>query len=327
MATIRIATFNVENMLVRFKFDPATEAGLATLLDIDGPEARSQLARSYWNMINDEMRTLTALAIRQCAADVVCLQEIESVRALAAFHDRYLRRIGDIDYEHRILIEGNDKRGIDVAALSRFPFDRIATHQELTYSQLRIEKPKGDMAERVFRRDCLELHVQCGDKQLPVFVAHFKSMTPTREKSRAVRECEARAVRHVIEQRFADPAAADWLLVGDLNDYTETDGAPNADHALAPLVADGFAVDAIKRIADPRDRWTHFYPDERSYHQLDYILLSPALARRNKDAVPQIVRNGLPYRAERYAGPRYPRIGWDRPKASDHCPVVMEVRF
>jgi hypothetical protein len=22
---------------------------------------------------------------------------------------------------------------------------------------------------------------------------------------------------------------------------------------------------------------------------------------------------------------RYPRVGWDRPKASDHCPVVVEL--
>ena len=66
---------------------------------------------------------------------------------------------------------------------------------------------------------------------------------------------------------------------------------------------------------------------------LDYVLLSPGLG---KGAQAEILRRGLPYRAPldpraddrsiatlSSAGGRYPRIGWDRPKASDHCPVVV----
>jgi len=329
VARLRLMTFNVENMLVRFEFDPEAEASLATLLDTEEPAARAELVRTYWNILNDEMRVMTALAIRDARADVVCLQEVESMRGLRAFHDRYLRRMTELDYPHAMLIEGNDGRHIDVAVMSRFPFERVVTHQALTWSDLHLDKPKivESTRDRVFKRDCLEVHVQAGEKTLPVFVCHFKSMDPDRERTRPWRECEATAVRRIIERRFPDAAAADWAVVGDLNDYTETDGAPDAGHGLAPLLDGGFAVDIGKRIADTKDRWTHYYPEGRVYRQLDYVLLSPALARKNPKAVPTILRQGLPYRAERYQGPRYPRIGWDRPKASDHCPVVVDLRF
>jgi len=329
MTRLRLMTFNVENMLVRFEFDPETEASLATLLDAEEPAARAQLVRSYWNILNDEMRVMTALAIRDGAADVVCLQEVESMRGLRAFHDRYLRRMTELDYPHAVLIEGNDGRHIDVAVMSRFPLERIVTHQALRWDELQIKKPKIVESERdrIFKRDCLEAHVQANGRVLPIFVCHFKSMNPEREQTRPWREAEATAVRRIIERRFADPAAADWIVVGDLNDYTEYDGATDPGHGLAPLLDGGFAIDAVKRIADAKDRWTHFFPDARAYRQLDYVLLSPALARKNKDAVPRILRQGLPYRAERYQGPRYPRIGWDRPKASDHCPVVVDLTF
>ena len=328
MARLRLATFNVENMLVRFEFDPETEASLATLLDAEEPAARAQLVRSYWNILNDEMRVMTALAIRDARADVVCLQEVESMRGLRAFHDRYLRRMTELDYPHSVLIEGNDGRHIDVAVMSRFPLERIVTHQALTWSDLQLEKPKIVETERdrVFKRDCLEVHVETGEAALPVFICHFKSMSPERERTRPWRECEATAVRRIIERRFPDPAAADWVIVGDLNDYTETDGETDERHGLAPLL-DGFAVDIVKRIADPKDRWTHFFPEGRAHRQLDYVLLSPARARKNAEVKPHILRQGLPYRAERYQGPRYPRIGWDRPKASDHCPVVVDLQF
>ncbi|MCW5773776.1 MAG: endonuclease/exonuclease/phosphatase family protein [Rhodospirillaceae bacterium] len=329
MSRLRLMTFNVENMLVRFDFDPETEASLATLLDAEEPAARAELARTYWNVLNDEMRVMTALAIREGRADLVCLQEVESMRGLRAFQDRYLRRMTDVEYAHSVLIEGNDGRRIDVAVMSRLPFERIITHQALRWDELQIEKPKivETARDRIFKRDCLEVHVQVGEKTLPVFVCHFKSMDPERDKTRPWRAAEAMAVRRILERRFADPAAADWIVVGDLNDYTETDGVPDHHHALAALLGDGFAVDLVKRIADPRDRWTHFFPEERTYRQIDYLLASPALARKNPDAVPTILRQGQPYRAERYQGPRYPRIGWDRPKASDHCPVVIDLKF
>jgi endonuclease/exonuclease/phosphatase family metal-dependent hydrolase len=150
-------TFNVENMLLRFEFDRETEASLATLLDAEEPAARAELVRTYWNILNDEMRVMTALAIRDGAADVVCLQEVESMRGLRAFQERYLRRMADIDYPHSVLIEGNDGRHIDVAVMSRFPLERIVTHQALRWDELQIDKPKIVEAarDRIFKRDCL----------------------------------------------------------------------------------------------------------------------------------------------------------------------------
>jgi hypothetical protein len=71
---------------------------------------------------------------------------------------------------------------------------------------------------------------------------------------------------------------------------------------------------------------------------LDHILISPALFVANHEPKVQTVRRGLPYRVPldpaapdrsiaflATTGDRYPRIGWDRPKASDHSPLVVEL--
>jgi endonuclease/exonuclease/phosphatase family metal-dependent hydrolase len=77
------------------------------------------------------------------------------------------------------------------------------------------------------------------------------------------------------------------------------------------------------------DRWTLYHtrgPLERHLCQLDYILLSKGLAAHNGTAVPDIIRNGQPFRTPFPPGQeveRFPRAGWDRPKASDHCPVAV----
>ena len=96
----------------------------------------------------------------------------------------------------------------------------------------------------------------------------------------------------------------------------------------------------------PAERWTYFHRAwsadasrlAEEHLQLDYLLLSPTLAKANPEPDTMLIRRGLPYRVPLDpAAPdrsiatlstradRYPRIGWDRPKASDHCPLVIEL--
>ena len=149
-----------------------------------------------------------------------------------------------------------------------------------------------------------------------------------RQQTNWRRKAEAQAVREIIEQRFNDPSNSEWVIVGDLNDYTELDGVPDANHGLGPLLDGGFSVNLIQtRIANANDRWTHFYASEDDYSQLDYILVSPKLAQLNQNVQIQMCRKGAPYRADRYSNERWPRVGYNRPKASDHCPVMVELNF
>lgn len=99
---------------------------------------------------------------------------------------------------------------------------------------------------------------------------------------------------------------------------------------LEPLLGKDWLENIVQtRIPNPDERWTHYYDKGKEYRQLDYILLSKALARApgNEDARPEIERRGLPRRAAKAGVRRFRGVGHDRPKASDHCPVVIEIRL
>jgi predicted extracellular nuclease len=99
-----------------------------------------------------------------------------------------------------------------------------------------------------------------------------------------------------------------------------------------PLLEGGFTENLVER-RPVLDRWTLYHsrgPREQHLCQLDYILASPALAAANPAAVPDIIRNGQPWRTPFPPGQeveRYPRTGWDRPKSSDHCPVAVTLHL
>jgi predicted extracellular nuclease len=316
---IRVATFNVENLFARFRFDRRVEPQAAIR---DGWNADDTL----FSIGDEHEKMLSAQVIDALDADILGLQEIESLDTLKRFRDRMLRG-GRQNYPYPMVIDGNDRRLIDVGLLSRHPIVHLRSYQHLW-------DPERD--EPLFSRDCLEADLEvAGHGRLTVFVNHFKSIHSeggdprrARETTRAKRFRQASAVRQIIEDRFGpglDDAA--FLVMGDFNDYPEDDALGAS--GLGPLLGWSAVENVIERL--PRhDRWTHFWRGDRrfnlpfAYHQLDYLLLSRRLARA-APRPPEIERRGQPLRARDYRGPRFDGIGLDRPKASDHCPLLIEI--
>ena len=365
--SLRLATFNVENLMNRFDFsgfrNELNQDRALALYDIKDEAEYRALESARTVAHTDDTRQLTALAIAATRADIICLQEIDNLEALKAFEYGYLFKMIGAGYREKYLATGNDGRGIDVAVMTRpetadgepIQFVRMTSHAHVTFAEFGLHTPELaalgiEAHERIFRRDCLELDFRIGGRPFTLYAVHFKSMGSPRngltgrEATMPVRMAEAAAVRRIVEDRFGKDHAASklWAICGDMNDYRERlviDGdafgggyrftrVEEQSSCVDALLSGGFAENVVARLPE-MERWTLYHtrgPQERHLCQLDYILLSPALASRNEAAVPDIVRNGQPWRTPFPAGQeveRFPRAGWDRPKASDHCPVAV----
>jgi predicted extracellular nuclease len=365
--SLRIATFNVENLMNRFDYsgfrNELRQDRTLALFEIKNEAEYRLLEQARTIAHADDTRQLTALAIAAARADIFCLQEVDNLEALQAFEYGYLFKMIGQGYRQKYTTSGNDSRGIDVAVMLRpetahgqpIEFVRMTSHAHITYGDFGLHTPElsalGEAEnERIFRRDCLEIDVTIAGRPLTIYSVHFKSMGSPRngldgrEATMPIRIAEARAVRRIIEERFGKDHAGTkhWLICGDLNDYRERvlvrgedaqggyafEPVGEAQSSVDVLLDGGFCENIVER-RPVLDRWTLYHtrgPQERHLCQLDYILLSPALARHNAKAIPEIVRGGQPWRTPFPPGQeveRYPRTGWDRPKASDHCPVAV----
>lgn len=364
--SLRIATFNVENLMHRFDFsgfrNQLNRDRTLSLYEVKDEAEYRALESARAIAETDDTRQHSALAIAATRADIICLQEVDSIESLNAFEYGYLFKMVGQGYRQKYTTSGNDSRGIDVGIMMReetadgqpIEFVRMTSHAHVTYEQFGLHTPELQAMneapyERIFRRDCLEIDVKIGGVPLTIYLAHLKSMgsprngVPGREASMPVRMAEAKAIRRIIEDRFGKDHTKDkrWIICGDFNDYRERlviggdqfsgytfQPVKEMGSALDVLLADGFCENLVERRPE-LDRWTLYHtrgPQERHLCQLDYILASPLVAQRNAKAVPDIIRGGQPYRTPFPEGQqvdRYPRVGWDRPKASDHCPVAV----
>ena len=214
-------------------------------------------------------------------------------------------------------MHGNDGRGLNVAAMSKLPFENFIGHAAETPHSLNIDPiPSVGNHDRIFRRDCLEVCVG----ELHAFICHFKAPYPDPKTAWSIRKIESVAVRRLIERRFDNPSTALWLIVGDLNEPARAE-YPDG-RAIAPLLA-GFSVDLLLRLPDA-ERWSYHQSDSDSYSRPDALLASPALANRWPESCPHILRAGLDLSAQRYHGVHFEGVGIHRPHASDHAAIVID---
>jgi len=297
--SVRLATFNAENLFARYNFkknyNPVSKDGF-TINDL------------AFDIYDETDKQITAQAIHEVNADVIALQEIESLPVLDAFNSKYL---GKMEYKHRILIDSFDPRRIDVAILSRFPIISIRSHRQ---------ERNATNSTWLFSRDCLVVVIYIEGKELILYVNHFKSMMEGRAETHGRRKEQVDRVATIIDERWkANGYEGNFVVLGDFNDY------PEGDTALTSLIQHSGLENVVKRM-DQKDQWTHFYSGKKEYKQLDFILLSKSLAQMNPNP-PGIMRKGLPYRAKKYNGPRFPKVGEDAPKASDHAPVFIDIEL
>jgi endonuclease/exonuclease/phosphatase family metal-dependent hydrolase len=275
------------------------------------------LNKVAYDLYDPEEKAITGAAIDKVKADVIGLQEVESLRLLDKF-DRELLK--DTEYEYKMLIDGLDIRRINVAVMSKYPIVSARTH--------RNERSSLPKTTWLFSRDCLEVEIDVDGKPLFLYVNHFKSMLDmdaaneeeARNNTRPHRLEQSTRVKEIINQKWEQKDyIGNFAAIGDFNTY------PTEGNSLEPLLQHPGLVNVIDRMP-AEEQWTHFYAKKKQYTQLDYILLSKSLAEQNQNQ-PVIIRNGLPGKAERYTGERFTGVGRDKPKASDHCPFYMDIEL
>ncbi len=166
VGAVRLVTYNIENL-----FDDVDDPTLSgSNEDIDDLKPLHQ-------------RVAVAEAIRLIDADILCMQEIESLEALEWFRDELL---ADMGYDYIVSLDAGNSRGIENAVLSRYPLSagKVWVGELLggVHPELYGTQPNRQAGEKLaFRRSPLQVDVELPGAEgndpwtLSLFVEHHKS--------------------------------------------------------------------------------------------------------------------------------------------------------
>jgi endonuclease/exonuclease/phosphatase family metal-dependent hydrolase len=261
-ATFTVATYNVENYL-----------------DAPVPGRHIKPAASRAKVAE------TILAMRP---DILALEEMGRESALREL--RATLRKGGLDYPYYEYAGGWDTN-IFVAVLSRFPITDRRSHTNENYL----------LSGRRFRvsRALIEMDVQVTpDYRLTVMCAHLKSRRRVPWADQAeMRLAEARILREKVDALLKRRPDANLVVLGDFNDTKNTASTRAVIGRgrfklidTRPFEQNGDNLPAPRPDWDPRNiTWTHFYGKEDSYERIDYLLLSPGLAKEWRPEATRVV--------------------------------------
>lgn len=268
--TFRVAAYNVENYL-----DQPTESRRHP----KSTEAKAKIRESI-------------LAIKP---DVIAFEEMGTTNALLELRDSLKAAGLDLPYwEH---VSGFDTN-IHVAVLSKFPLTarRPHTNDQFLLSGRRFRVSRG-FSE-------VDIRVNA-DYTFTLLGAHLKSKRPVPEGDEAeLRLEEAKLLREKVDAILNANPDANLIVVGDFNDVKNS---PPIKAAVGrgktklvdtrPAERNGDNAPSPSPRFDPMHvTWTYCYGLEDTYSRIDYILLSPGMAREWVEAetyIPMIPNWGV----------------------------------
>lgn len=247
----------------------------------------------------------TARVVQAVKADVLCTVEVEDRLTLDRFNKTLLKKFQAL-YNHCMLIDGNDNRGIDVGLLSRHEIRSVRSHVDDAFTTANGQKFP------IFSRDCPEYEVVLpGGQTLWMLCNHLKSKgygNPADNDAKRARQADR--VRQILgnfnlAQEFV-------VVAGDFNDTPASQ--PLTNLLQTPNL---FDVLASNKLQGPR--WT--YQDGKD--QIDYILASKALYDRLQSV--GIERHGI-FSKTNFGGqfPHFNEVTNSTMQASDHAAVWAE---
>jgi len=248
--TFRVATYNLEGYL-----DQPTETRAAK-----SGEAKAKIRES----------------IRAMKPDVIALQEMGSTNALLELQSSLRSEGLDLPYWEHV---GGADTNIHVAVLSRFPFSAVHayTNEHFLLSGRRFRVSRG----------FVEVDVQVNSNySFTLLTAHLKSKRPVATADEAeMRLEEAKLLREKVDARLAANPNHNLVVLGDLNDTKDSPSTKavigRGRHKLIDTrPAEQNEDSELPAGREPRNvTWTHYYSKDDTYSRIDFLLLSPGMAR------------------------------------------------
>ncbi len=294
--SIRLATYNVENL-----FDDKDDPALSGKNEDKGQTKPLSECKG------------AAAAIRALDADVLAIEEVESLEALTWFRDTWL---SDLGYTYIASVDAGDPRGIEQGVLSRYPIEHVQNWPGLPLAGVHPDKvPDAEPGSPLaLHRSPLKVDIVIGDpggkstpaSMLTLFVVHHKSGA----KSAYWREAEAKKVLELVN---AENASHPGWPIAVLGDFNSTPDQPTVQTYLTGGLFDVFA-DRVS--GDPA--WiTH-----ESGRSIDQILGNKALVEHIAGGSHFVM--GVPARPE---GVDWRTTPPPEGYGSDHYPVVVDLSF
>ncbi|HWC59768.1 MAG TPA: endonuclease/exonuclease/phosphatase family protein [Verrucomicrobiae bacterium] len=251
--TFRIAEYNVENYL-----DHPTE----TRRFVKSEAAKAKIRES----------------IHALNPDVICFEEMGSTNALLELRASLM--VEDLDFPYWEHVSGFDTN-IHVAVLSKFPITARRSH---TNENFLLDGRRFSVS-----RGFVEVDIQVTTNySFTLLGAHLKSKRPVPEADEAeLRLQEAKLLREKVDAILKAKPNANLVVLGDFNNTKDSPSTKTiigtgklklVDTRPAERNGDD-APNPNPRYSPMNVTWTYYYGTEDSYSRIDYILLSPGMAR------------------------------------------------